>query len=432
MPTIYTLADFDQQMQYPPQREQARVSQMEDFANYVDRNWVKLEKDANLQRLKPNVHRFIRDFYVESVVSDAPIIDYPDNERSLEFIETIKPMLVQSMREVVGQMVTYGVGCFLNLKPLLPEVTDPRYWFPVRAAYDQNEGDVDVVAYPFAVEMPFVPDRIRIMILSPTLFIDRIHQMDGLTIGNLVTENETVLPGLSPVTPVRLSHGFYGTSMFVDLNDYVNELFRRESRISEALDRHVNPHLAVPEGALDVDDNDNVYIDSNGMIIPVPDDAENPQYITWDPSFSAQESAIERAESRILRSAAIAPVLVHKQDQLHIPSGAALRRLSVATVNRIRLIREKLSEGVKDVIVAQAALFSQASEVISIDRAGIRIQWPPELSAGFIDEADAIAVLLGTGALTQEQAIQLVSDVSRQDAQRLVQESPDPQSASDA
>ena len=327
-------------------------------------------------------------------------------------------MLIQSVREVVGQMVTYGIGCFSNTKPLMPEVVDPRYWFPIREAFDQNMGDTDVVAYPFAVETPYVPDRIRIQVIQPGLITDRFHQMDGLTIGNLLLETETEMPDMQVITPVRLSEGFYGTSMFVDLADYVYELFRRESAVSSALDRHVNPHLAIPESAVQVDENGNITIDLNGMVIPVPDDAELPQYITWDPSFRAQNDAIERAESRILESAAIAPVLVHKQDQLHIPSGAALRRLSVATVNRIRIIRESLTEAMKDVIVAQATLYSASSEAITMDRDGIVIQWPPELSAGFIDEADAIATLVGSGALSQEAAIQLVSDLSRQDAER--------------
>ena len=45
------------------------------------------------------------------------------------------------------------------------------------------------------------------------------------------------------------------------------------------------------------------------------------------------------------------------------------------------------------------------------------IRWPPELSAGLTDEADAITLLVESGILDQATAIQLFSKVPRSEAE---------------
>ena len=55
-----------------------------------------------------------------------------------------------------------------------------------------------------------------------------------------------------------------GVSDFEDISDYIEELHRRESIVSEALDRHVSPRLAVPEGVRRTDAAGNVTLSSEG------------------------------------------------------------------------------------------------------------------------------------------------------------------------
>ena len=45
------------------------------------------------------------------------------------------------------------------------------------------------------------------------------------------------------------------------------------------------------------------------------------------------------------------------------------------------------------------------------------IRWPPELSAGLTDEADAITLLVESGILDQATAIQLFSKMPRSEAE---------------
>ena len=109
--------------------------------------------------------------------------------------------------------------------------------------------------------------------------VEQRYKLSSLTIDDLlVTRVMPGVPGL--ITPIRSREGFYGTSDFEDIAEYVAELHRRESGISEALDRHVNPHLAVPEGSLQANPDGSVTLSADGMVIPIPDGGEHPAYVT--------------------------------------------------------------------------------------------------------------------------------------------------------
>ena len=96
----------------------------------------------------------------------------------------------------------------------------------------------------------------------------------------------------------------------------------------------------------------------------------------------------------------------------NIPSGAALRRMAIPTVNRIRSMRASLTDGIRFTIAGQADLIAASGgERYVVDPDKISLRWPPELSAGLGDEAEAITMLVQAGLLERETAIQMISDV---------------------
>ena len=324
-------------------------------------------------------------------------------------------------------------------------------------ADDSSMGDIDVVAYPYAVgevvetaagteQKSFEPgQRPTATALSDPEGLGRFpdhmsitvydgkggatktnHRFNATTIGELVGQPQRIAAGAPAIIPVVHGEGYYGTSDFDDIEEYVAELHRRESAISEALDKHVNPHLAVPEGVMQVDAAGNIVIQRDGMVIPVPEGQQHmPEYIQWDARYEAQHAGIQRAEARILQFTSIAPVLVDQErSQGRIPSGAALRRLAIPTVNRVRDLRTSLTEAMKDVIVGQVELVArEGAERLALDRDLISVRWPPELSSGTTDEADAIAVLVEAGILDKATAIQMFSKVTRSEAEDIADES---------
>ena len=119
--------------------------------------------------------------------------------------------------------------------------------------------------------------------------------------------------GMPAVIPVRNGPGFYGTSDYEDVGEYVDELSRRESSISQTLDRHADPHLAVAEESLDTTADGKAALDvkqGGGNVIAVPAGGTELKYIDWNPRFDAQAESIKRAEGRVLSFSRISLVLI--------------------------------------------------------------------------------------------------------------------------
>ena len=394
--------------QFPPERDRNRITQFDRWYRWSQRSYVGLDPSnpqtpqlqfdvdgrRQVRRLSPNLFRFIMEFWSDAVAVDAPVVEYEGGGRQQDFLDRILPSLMRASRLVVGDMVRYGCGVLWARHALMPEALDPRFWFPVRPAYDEHERLGEVVALPFASRANGNLDRLTVYRYPEEGGATRqVFGLEGLTIGGQQGPEEQVAESAAGlVTAVRSREGFYGTSDFLDAAEYVAELHRRETSISEALDRHAKPHLAVPEGSLQVNADGSVTLSEDGMVIPVPEGGELPAYITWEASFEAQENGIARAEQRVLRMSSIAPILATPGEfalRGGLPSGAALRRLAVISVNRLKAIREELSQAWLRFLPANAMLLAeQGGERIVLEPERIRIEWPPEFST-IDDEIEA-------------------------------------------
>ena len=422
---IITLQDFAIGSEYPPERERGRVAEMEKWNRYSHRKYAGLWTDQATARLRPNLFRFLEEFWQDAIWADRPVVEYQDAGRQQEYIDAITASLFEAGREVMGDMIRYGVGIFINRRPDIIQSVDPRFWFPLREAYDDSIGETNVIAYPYSADARHggtYADHIQVEVRSPDGVEITRRVLEGMTLA-AVADTETHPGSAFQVVPVRSGNGFYGVSDFADAEEYVAEIQRRETGIAQALDKHVNPHLAVPEGSLVTNIDGSVTIQKEGMVLPVPEGGQAPSYITWEPQFDAQHKALERAEDRILQSSKIAPVLIHMLtgNVGATPTGAALRRLAIVTVNRIRQIRARMEVALTDTILGAAALrAAMGEESIPFERDKISFKWPAELSSGTTDEADSIRALVDSGALTQETALQLVERISSSEAEAIV------------
>ena len=165
----------------------------------------------------------------------------------------------------------------------------------------------------------------------------------------------------------------------------------RESALSKSLDRHANPHLQLPENAVQVNDDGTITVLDDGMVIPVPDDASrDAKYIVWEPHFAFHESGVLRAWHNILRNSRIAPILVIPDMRVpQLASGAALRRLAIPTVARIKELRAKVELGLREAIAGAVSLMQNAGQpVVNIDVETLQFNWPPALSSADEDVQD--------------------------------------------
>lgn len=412
-------------MPFPPERTRARSKFLEDMFRLSSGDYAGNSKFDDTRRLKQNYFRFINNFWADTIFGDPPVIGYEDNSRTDDFISALTPSLMRAGRLVVADMVRYGVGCFHVREPMVMENIDPRYWFPVRLPFDVFQPGPDIIAYPYVENFNGVgstPDRLFTVTYENGQAIRKIYKLEGLQIGTLLEEMQEQAAPMA-VIPARNGEGFFGISDYVDIIDYVAEIHRRESRMSEALDLHLKPHLALPEASISVERDGSVRISKDGEVIPVPEGQSlPPSFVSWNPQFVAHNEAIIRSEKRVLSNSRIAIILTSftgsEQDLVaNVPSGAALRRLAIQTVNRIRLLRETLYSSMKDAIEQAVSLYAIEGEVLQLEKEKISIQWPAELSGGLTDEAEALARLVDTGIIDRATAIQLTGKVKRSEAE---------------
>ena len=422
---------------FPPKRNVDRIKLYNRYYDWSHRKYTGLLEQLpdrqlrfdtvtrnRVQRLSPNMFKFVKTFFEHVILSDPPAFEYDGPERVNEFIQATAPNVVKASKIVIGDMIRYGVGLFFLRHAMSPETLDPRFWFPVRTPYDllSNEGG-DIVAMPYSDNSVNL-DRLLVIKYQGAGVTATIYTLEGLQIKAPL--KQVPMEYLeNALIPVRMGEGFFGSSDYADIAEYVAELHCRESQLANSLDKHSNPHLAVPEGSVKVEADGSVNVNNDGLIIPFPEGSNPPQYVTWDAKFEFQESDITRAEDRILRLSGISPVLLSPASlkiQGGAQSGVALRRMSVITVNKIQSIRESLDSAYKLLFPALGVQNGQAGELVEIDPDKLSIVWPAPLSTGFTDDADAIKSLVDSGALTQETALQLTEKVSRKRAEELSKE----------
>lgn len=341
--------------------------------------------DMTYPRLTDNLFRYLVDFWQDAVLEDAPTITGQDNEQPT--IDLLSPSLLKSARIVVGDIIRYGVGVFVNRQIGMVQAVDPRWWFPVRAPYDTSmDTGITVLAWPYSTGRELMPDALLVETYRPNVMSREHRRLKGLTIGaDIMAGTLHDAPNMDAVVAVRGDeHDFYGTSDYLNAAQFVEEIHRRESQTSKALDRHANPHLAVPESAMSVGEDGRMHIDQDGMVIPVPDTATvAPQYIVWDAKFESQQHAINRAFQAILRGSRIAPILAMPDMKVpQLASGAALRRLAIPTVARIKELRANLEDGMRAAIRGAVSLLANAGQpAVMVDVERLEFDWPPALSS---------------------------------------------------
>ena len=336
-------------------------------------------------RVSMNIFQAVVDFW-RDVVVPREISITTSNALAQNFIDGVHDNLLHAMRGVVEDMVLYGVGIFDNRRPRVPEALDPRYWFPVTPAYDFADIFATIIALPYSENDMGVPDRLRVTKIVGNLAVARSYRMSGLMLSEPLGEAEELAVPDGVLVPVTLDNSLYGYSQMRDLLPYIRELHRRETAISESMDRVSDPHLALPESSIVRDDNDIPMVDLRGMVIPLREEEPEPGYVSYDANYESQEEAVRRVVARIWWLAGISPSLLEGEGQLSssIPmSGAALRRLALVTTMKTAAFWEALDPAVKETLRAQM----QMENIAPPEPDAIKINWGEPLLVGEDEES---------------------------------------------
>ena len=377
--------------QYPPARRRSMNTVWSSYERWLHGNFASFYENGVTPRVSANFYKFLVDFWRSAVVPSNVRVEV-NNNRAQDYVDAIHGNLLRCIRQVVEDMVTYGVGVFDNRKQGVPEALNPQHWFPVTLPYDYDDGLGNVLMVPYVQNEQGMVDRIRITVLQDGLATEKSHLLEGFVIGEVDASQPIMEYSYSEDTliPVTLDGSLYGISEFRDVTPYVRELMRRETAISESMDRIADPHLAVAESAIAHDDSGNAVVDLRGSVIPMNSDDPPPQYVTWNGSYESQEEAISRVITRLWWLSGISPSLLDSNSKLssNVPmSGAALRRLASVTVMKIDSYWEALTPAVEKTVLAQIEMTAMGDgETIPVPDE-VNVEWGEPLLVG--EEPDA-------------------------------------------
>lgn len=228
---------------------------------------------------------------------------------------------------------------------------------------------------------------------------------------------ETKLPvcPVFRVSNVKTTDRLFGIDDYQSIDSIVSELMVRVSQISKVLDKHANPSMSGPEGAMELDNATGEWRFRIGDYYPRrSNDEPDVNYITWDASMDANFKQIEILTNQLYTisemGSAIFGDVTGKTGE--VPSGSALRRLMMSPLAKARRVSNSFDPVLKKLISACAAL-----KGIAVDAKDITITWNDGLPDDEAENANIMAVRTGNRpTISQHTAIRRLDDMSEEEA----------------
>ena len=394
------------------------------------------------RRINVNAFRQMCKVWRDFMFGNPPVLDYEDaSDELMQRLEDVSHSFLAASKSVTVNCVRYGAGVYVIRQPGIIESLDPRFWFPVTSPYDLNDIQGHIIAYPYVTNQDrgnsyqtpkgtsrtgqgTAPDHVRMYRFRVEgerwMCEAGTFKYEGTSLGAMTERWQTMPCGSPPLVPVVLEgDDIYGESSFDDIRQHVAEINRRETQLSEALDKHANPHLAVEESTRVTDESGRVALSDEGSIISYAEGGKPPSYVTWEPDFTQHNESIARAEKRILALNAVSAILVDPAGEdldLVAPSGTALRRMAIVTVQRIFQYRSVFEPAMGQ------AVAGALSDAFTIDPRMVIVNWPPPLDDTGAEDASELVGLVEGGIVPRERAIRQVNRVTTQEATRLAEE----------
>lgn len=279
---------------------------------------------------------------------------------------TLEEQLIEAVHTAIIDMSRYGVGLLrARAEGPLPivESADPLAWYPgPRYEYDSLAFEVPGTQPQEGGGDPPRPqdgDQLVVDVIEPQVVSRLTFALQGLTLGALLGVER--MPGLGErgviPCPRQPRDGQWGTSVYPDMVPLVAELCRRYSKVSEALDRHLDPILMLrrdPTAPPSLDSGTESsaitlslerYRLGDWRAHPVgvlPEDYADAQYVSWDPQMLGNFSQVEAIENSLFSATGIPAALYGMIRGGTINSGVAMRRLYTPTYVYVHVVQSQL------------------------------------------------------------------------------------------
>ena len=433
--------------QWPPRSEKYRLDRYQDNRALFEDDHAEVYKEqfkrierviGNFSQVVSyavlfNYQKLISLKIADLVFGEPPKITVAD-EKIQKVVDEIlvEQEVLNAAYEAAIDVSRYGDGLLLlSNQENMPAVTasSPAHWFPVVDAWNLKQIRFHVFAWAYPLDSEGEKWELKVQIhnpAEPSSCEQHRYSLEGIKgawkIGREIARpEEALLETKLPVCPVfrvsnvKTTDRLFGIDDYQSIDSIVSELMVRVSQISKVLDKHANPSMSGPEGAMELDNATGEWRFRIGDYYPRrSNDEPDVNYITWDASMDANFKQIEILTNQLYTisemGSAIFGDVTGKTGE--VPSGSALRRLMMSPLAKARRVSNSFDPVLKKLISACAAL-----KGIAVDAKDITITWNDGLPDDEAENANIMAVRTGNRpTISQHTAIRRLDDMSEEEA----------------
>lgn len=322
---------------------------------------------------------------------------------------------------------------------ILIDLQNPAYVFPETAEGDASQIEVYHVAYPTVVKGTGNQKwNLSVETHSPGKIKYRKFEMtpnlaSGMEITEWIIERELTkerdevetgipFPMVVHIPNYALDDDWEGLDDLSEHKPLFDELNRRFTAISNILDKHADPAIAVPTGVLGEDEygNPTFVVGRDKVFEVLGKDDVIPQYITWNGQLDAAFKEIEMVVDEILTNAELPPVALGKGDSgTSGSSGLAIKYRMNSLLAKVNRKRQFYDKGLKELFLI--------CEMLELDRKGskagfelfeVKIHFQDGLPTDEAEQANVMNIRTGGKAtLSQKTALMRQDGLTEEQAE---------------
>ena len=329
----------------------------------------------------------------------------------------------------------------LDAPRIFIENVNPCMVYPQTFEYDKSK----IMAYHIAMPIEVVEDSgdyiLNVESHFPNLilytkykitpaFYDRLGNIERFKIEcEIENERHYVKTGVPMPLVVHIPNtGLVGEWAGVDdLTEHYaifDEINNRLAQISDILDKHSDPAMAVPTGILDADEDGNTHfaVSHNKVFELLGKDDILPQYITWDGQLQNAFTELDKLIDLLLTTAEIPSVALGRDGSgTSGSSGLAIKWRMNTLLSKINRKRQYYDKGLKQVMMLAQLLETN----LGVDAYRVTLpvlQFQDGLPQDDMELANMMAVRTGGAkTLSQKSAIIYLNDYTEEQAEKEIE-----------
>jgi hypothetical protein len=420
---IKTEAVFSTGQPFPPTDERSRLQTYESAVQLFEAEHERVF-DAETKRIRPELEglgRYIYNFprrltklWQSLMLGETPVFKVgEENSNEQRWLKRWMARekfisLLQMHRIDVSRFGDGLLKLYVENGKVKVDVQPPQYWFPV-----VNSSSITKITSHVLAWIVTVNDRefLRVEIHRPGEIEHKAFLLSKRLSGQYSLEREVSLatlgvdkPRLEPTeldvplvfrtSNLLTSTSPYGFSDYIDISPILFEMEDRMVQLSRILDKHSDPSMYGPEGALWLNPKTQKWEFKKGGYLPL-DSKEDavPGYITWDGQITNALEQLNFLQRQLYVVSETSEAAFGQLSQGVAESGSALRRLLMAPLSKTSLVRAAYNDSLPEFFQALFALANRFENASLPDEIEFSAEWRDGLPNDPTEDASIVSSL---------------------------------------